>query len=209
MDLSASVALSPGPNQARRRAGWLCRSAGANSAATELAHRPRCWRKCCDAAQAAARERAGAPARTPGAFAHASACRIAQPLHCLSGGQDGEAFKCPQHQQVLITRDNQIRPHCQCAGQNCVVVRVAANGLWQGGGNDQIADQANLFNRIGSRQTALGKKPFRCVGSSTPASIPQPTRRKWSKTTRERAPAQLPGAVRRSTPALRPRCWCQ
>ncbi len=32
----------------------------------------------------------------------ASACRIAQPLQCLNGGQDGDTTKYLQHQQVLI-----------------------------------------------------------------------------------------------------------
>jgi hypothetical protein len=58
----------------------------------------------------------------------------------LNAAQDGDAHKGLQNQKVLIARGNQTRLHCKGAGQDCIVVRVAADGLWQGWGNDQIAD---------------------------------------------------------------------
>ena len=54
-----------------------------------------------------------------------------QSLQCLSGGDDLNPFKRLEHQQILITRNDQICSRRERAGQNGIIVGVAANAIGQ------------------------------------------------------------------------------
>lgn len=80
-----------------------------------------------------------------------------QDFQDLARRQNTDFAKGFEHEQIIITSDDKISPASHCSGENHIVVRIAANALWQRRGFNHFAEIGKRGDGFGYSRT---QQPF-------------------------------------------------